>query len=185
MAASSLFYVLAAGALLTALAMVTARNVVHAVLFMVVNFALTAGLYLLLHAPFLAMVQVAVYAGAIMVLFLFAVMLLGRQEAGLDEPLVGHRPLGIGLTALLGCVLVYVVREGVPAAGSGGAQDAVPARLPPEFGSAQAIGEALFRWHVLSFEVISVLLLVAVLGAVVIARSLSPRAGDRSDEGDA
>jgi NADH-quinone oxidoreductase subunit J len=180
MATSAVFYLVAGGAVLTALGVVLARNVVHAVLYMVANFALTAVLYLMLHAPFVAVAQVAVYAGAIMVLFLFVVMLLGRHEADLGEPLRGQRPLGLVLVALLAALLVSVVINGMPAAPPAAGGVAVPVTLPDEFGSPAAIGDALFRYHVLSFEIISVLLLVAILGAVVLAHS---RSADGPDEG--
>jgi len=165
-----LFGVLAVGTVGTALAMILARNVVHAVLFMVVNFGLTAVLYLMLQAPFLAAVQVIVYAGAIMVLFLFVVMLLGKHEAALDEPLAGQRLWGVAFAGILGALLVFVVGEGVPAAPPRGvAADALPA-LPGGFGSPAAVGDALFGRFVLPFEAVGILLLVAVVGAVVIAR---------------
>jgi NADH-quinone oxidoreductase subunit J len=168
-AAAALFYALAAGAILTALAVITARNVVWAVLAMIGNFLLTAVIYLLLQAPFIAVVQVVVYAGAIMVLFLFVVMILGGGRAGLDEPLVAQRPLGVVLLALLGALLVRVTAGGAPAAPAGGVAPGELPALPGGFGSPQALGAALFRDHVLGLETVSVLLLAAMLGAVVIA----------------
>ncbi len=166
---SALFYAVAAGTVLTALAVITARDVVHAVLYMVGNFVLTAVLYLMLQAAFVAAVQVIVYAGAIMVLFLFVVMLLGGGRAELDEPLAGQRLGGLLFLAVLAAVLVPVAYRGVPAAPSGGVPTTDLPPLPGGFGSPAAIGEALFREHVLAFEIVSVLLLVAMIGTVVIA----------------
>lgn len=189
------FYLLAAMLIASAAAMVVARNMVHAVLFMIANFIGTTVLYLMLQAPFIAAVQLIVYAGAIMVLFLFVVMLLGARDLSLREPLGGQRLAGITLAALLGGLLVFVVWEGVPAAPPSGtpAIEALPG-LPSaagaavgagaagavvgtggsaaagSFGSPQMIGALLFDDFVLPFELVSVLLLVAMLGAVVIAR---------------
>ncbi len=159
-----LFALLALGLLGSGLVMVTARNVIHGVIAMVANFVLTAALYLVLHAPFLFVVQITVYAGAIMVLFLFVVMILGTRDVSLAEPLVGQRVLGAGAVAILGGLLVW-------ASSSSDALPAPPAEaVPPEFGSPAAMGQALFGQWVLPFEVVSVLLLVAVIGAVVIGQ---------------
>jgi NADH-quinone oxidoreductase subunit J len=159
-----LFLLLALGLVGSALVMVTARNVVHGVIAMVANFALTGALYLVLHAPFLFVVQITVYAGAIMVLFLFVVMILGTRDVSLDEPLVGQRFLGVGAVAVLGGLLVWVTssRNALPAPPA--------AAVPADFGSPAAMGQALFSQWVLPFEVVSVLLLVAVIGAVVIGQ---------------
>jgi NADH-quinone oxidoreductase subunit J len=163
----AVFYLLARGTLGSAVAMVSARNLVHAALFMVANFLLTAGLYVMLHAPFIAAVQLIVYAGAIMVLFLFVVMLLGRQDVTLDEPLGGQRLAGVSLVGLLAALLVFVVVEGVPAAPGG---VAAPAKLAADFGGPAAVADVLFRDLVLPFEIVSLLLLVAMVAAVVIAQ---------------
>ena len=180
-AGPAVFYALAVALVLSALGMVLARNVVHAALLMVAHFLMTAVIYVLLRAPFIAVVQVAVYAGAIMVLFLFVVMLLGDRSASFDEHLAGQRPLGIALVALLAGLLVFVVRDGVPAASSaatGAAGDAGALVLPADFGSPGAIADLLFREYVLPLEMVSALLLVAMIGAVVVARV---RRADGSD----
>lgn len=158
------FLIVGALAIVTAVGMILAKNVVHSALFMVAHFGLTAVLYLLLSAPFLAAAQLIVYAGAIMVLVLFVVMLLGRQEALLDEPITGQRWLAFAALAVLGVALVRVAALGVPAAPDGGT-----AVVPPGFGSPAAMGDALYTQWVLPFEVVSLVLLVAMIGAVVIA----------------
>lgn len=166
MIALASFYVVGAGAVFTALAMITSRDVVRAVLFMIANFLLTAVLYLMLAAPFVAAVQVLVYAGAIMVLFLFTVMLMGSARAELDEPLPGQRLVGSVVVVLIGVLTVAVAAEGVPAA----PPDGVAARtLPPGFGSPRAIGEMLLVDYALGLELVSVLLVVAIVSAVVLA----------------
>jgi len=167
MASSVAFAVVAGALVLSALAVILSRNLVHAALAMAAHFSLTAALYVLLHAPLLAAVQLLVYAGAIMVLFLFAVMIVGERDVGRRESLAGQRVLAVLGLAVLGAVLVFAVVGGVPAAGP--SADAPP--VPAEFGSPAAVAGALFRRHVFPFEVVSVLLLVAMIGAVVLARS--------------
>ncbi len=200
------FYAVAAVMVVAAVGMVAARNVVHGVLLMIVNFVGTTVLYLWLQAPFIAAVQLIVYAGAIMVLFLFVVMLLGARDLSLSEPLAGQRLWGVALAAVLGGLLVFVVVEGAPAAPPGGPPPAAALpRVAPlavgggvdgpaaaaaggadagAFGSPQMIGAALFTDHVLPFEVVSVLLLAAMLGAIVIARFRTPARGIGSSDGE-
>lgn len=175
----ALFYLLAIGLLASALLMVAARSVVHAVIAMVANFALTGVLYLILHAPFLFVVQITVYAGAIMVLFLFVVMILGRRDAGLEEPLVGQRLWGIGALAVLGGLLVWAVSS------TNGLAMPPIAAVPPDFGSPTQVGEALFRRFALPFELMGLLLLIGVLGAVVLGQfRRGEQAGDDQTEGE-
>jgi NADH-quinone oxidoreductase subunit J len=157
-----LFYTVSALAIGAALAMVASRNAVHAVLFMVGNFALVAVLYLLLRASFIATIQIIVYAGAIMVLFLFVIMMLNVQEAERPQDrlfaLDSLAPLvGFGLVA----ALIYVV--------AGVAQPAATAD-GLVFANIQDIGALLFTRYLYPFEITSVLLLVAMVGAVVLAR---------------
>lgn len=186
------FYAIALLMIAAALGMVLARNLVHGVLFMVGNFVLTAVLYLLLHAPFIAAVQLIVYAGAIMVLFLFVVMLLGAQDLSLSEAAGGRRIIGVAAALILASLLAFVAKEGLPAGSSAGlAEERLPhlavvaqrgavvaqrgaqdPQAEAAFGSPQMVGEALYRepYHLVPFELVSVLLLVAMMGAVVIAR---------------
>ncbi len=123
-----------------------------------------AVLYLVLHAGFLFVVQIMVYAGAIMVLFLFVVMILGRRDTSVAEPLVGQRVLGVGALAILGGLLVWSVSSVNGLAGP------PVAAVPAEFGSPVQMGEALFRHFTLPFELVGVLILVGVLGAVVLGQ---------------
>ncbi|MBK7782259.1 MAG: NADH-quinone oxidoreductase subunit J [Ardenticatenia bacterium] len=178
------FYAVALLMIATAFGMVLARDMVHGVLFMVGNFVLTAVLYLLLNAPFIAAVQLIVYAGAIMVLFLFVVMLLGAQDLSLSEPAGGRRIIGVAAVLILGSLLTFVVKEGLPAGTTAGlAEERLPTlaafgrdgvedpQSGAAFGSPQMVGEALYRepYHIVPFELVSLLLLVAMMGAVVIA----------------
>ncbi len=154
------FLILAAIAVVAALAMVTSRNAVHAALFLVINFGAIATFYVVLNAPFLAMIQVAVYAGAIMVLFLFVIMLLGTERLGGESKLKWQRPLGILLSGALlveGGYLILVSLES-----QADPTTALTASSP------QAIAEMLFDSYLLPFEVTSVLLLVTLIGAVTL-----------------
>jgi NADH-quinone oxidoreductase subunit J len=149
----------------SALGLLLSRNAIYAALFLVLNFGVGAVIYLLLNAPFLAVVQVSVYAGAIMVLFLFVIMLLGAERLSPAEDPPGasfQRPLSIGLgVALLGlAAYVLFIRQPVAAA---------PAT--PVDSSPTAVGLALFGDYLFPFEVVSVLLLVAMIGAVILTRN--------------
>jgi len=170
-------------ALGSSIAMLFARNPVHVALFLVVTQIALAVAFLFQGAFFLAAVQVIVYAGAIMVLFLFVIMLLGvdRRDPG-DEPLPAQRPLAIGLGALLAAEILYVAWKGVDLASgagrSGGALDAIN-RDP---GNVRALARVLFSRYLLPFEATSILLVSAVVGVMVLARRMgamgaSPAAG--------
>ena len=159
------FFILAGLAVGCALAMITARNLVHAVLWMVGNFVAVAVLFLMLQAPFLAAVQLIVYAGAIMVLFLFVVMLMGPQPVTLKEHLAGQRWVAIPLVLILLVALLSVVATDSLTGQTGLASaDQLGANNP------QLLGELLYTKYIFPFEIVSVLLLVAMIGAVVLAK---------------
>jgi NADH-quinone oxidoreductase subunit J len=150
---------------LSGVAMVLARNAVHAAMFLIVNFFTLAVFFLILGSPFLFVVQIIVYAGAIMVLFLFVIMLLGvDRSVPLTEHIRGQRPLAI----LLGAGLVAEVAVGVWF-GIGFAREKVPA-LPNEGGNVKALADLLFNRYFFPFEVTSVLLIVAAIGAMLHSR---------------
>ncbi|HKT81911.1 MAG TPA: NADH-quinone oxidoreductase subunit J [Vicinamibacterales bacterium] len=165
-----LFYLFAAVAVVASLLVITQRNPIHSVLLLILSFGALSGLYVLLDAPFVAVVQIIVYAGAIMVLFLFVVMLLNARIEGIGR--VSAR-LGGLLGVLLGGELVWALTvaggESGPFAGG-------------SVSSVAAIGHLLFTTYAFQFEVTSVLILVAMVGAVVLAQRDSPRqanAGER------
>lgn len=157
-----LFLVIGGVALLAAVAMVATRNMVYSALYMVIVFLATALIYLLYQAPLIAMVQITVYAGGIMVLFLFVIMLIGAEKMSHEENLPWQRPLAFGLAAILVSEAAYL----------GLAQLDLPQPANPgaDFGSPETIGLLLFNQYLLPFEVISVLLLVAMIGAIVFTR---------------
>ncbi len=162
------FWVFAPISVGSAIAMLFQRNAVHAALFLVVNFFTLAVFYLVLGAPFLFAVQIIVYAGAIMVLFLFVIMLLGvDREENLIERLRGQRPLAIALGLGLVAEIVVAVRAGVGFASTGAANFEEVANRG---GNTQALSRVLFREYFYPFEVTSVLLIVAAIAAMVLAR---------------
>jgi NADH-quinone oxidoreductase subunit J len=149
-----------------AVLMVTRTNPVHSALSLVLTFASVAALYVLLRAPLLAVLQVAVYAGAIMVLFVFVVMLLAaeRRSQTATDPLIALRwPAYVFGAAFLGAICYAVWTT--PALGPVGnlTEDVVTRH-------AQVVGEELFTTYLLPFEVTSILLLAAMLGAIVLAK---------------
>jgi NADH-quinone oxidoreductase subunit J len=161
-------------ALGSSLAMLFARNAVHVALFLVAAQIALALAFLLQGAFFIAAVQIIVYAGAIMVLFLFVIMLLGvdRREV-LIEPLPGQRPLAAGLGALLAAEVVYVAAKGVDfAAGAPESGSEALDAVNRDPGNVVAIGRALFSRYLLPFEATSVLLVVAIVGVMVLARRM-------------
>jgi NADH-quinone oxidoreductase subunit J len=146
-----------------AVAMLLSSNAVHSALFLVLNFTSVAVLYILLQAPFLAMIQITVYAGAIMVLFLFVIMLLGAERAEAEQNrLAWQQPLALILGAALLVEAAIVIWNG----------RAITMAAPPatnaEVGAPRAIAEALFTDYLLPFEMTSFLLLVALIGSVVL-----------------
>jgi NADH-quinone oxidoreductase subunit J len=160
------FYVFAAIAVLSSLLVVGQRNPMYSVMLLIVSFGALAGLYVLLDAPFTAVTQIIIYAGAIMVLFLFVVMLLNvPREQPSPTPLAGPRSLRIGavLSLLLGIEMIWALSKvGLSYFGQDPAATSVS--------SVSLIGVGLFTRHVFAFEATSILILVAMIGAVVIAR---------------
>ena len=161
-----LFLMLALVAIGTAMGMLLSRNAVYSALFLVLNFITVAVFYLLLGAPFIAMSQITVYAGAIMVLFLFVIMLLGAEKLPEAQVLPWQRPLAITLAVLLvleaGYLLISraTVTTNVP----------VPGAAANTMDNLRLLGLSLFNEYLLPFEVTSILLLVAMVGAIVLIR---------------
>jgi len=155
-----LFYVISVFLVLTSLMVVFLRNVVHCALALVVALFLIAVLFVMLHAPMVGVLQVLVYAGAIMVLFLFVIMFLNPTAS---EP---RRKLWW----IFGSVAALLLAGGLAALLSNGEAPANPVAATEMFGSPEMLGKSLFTDFVLPFEIASVLLLVAIIGAVVLAR---------------
>lgn len=165
MLAQFLFFLLAIVAIVGALGMLIARSPVASALWLILNLFCVAGLYLTLNAQFLAVIQVLVYAGAIMVLFLFVIMLLNLAE--LPQIQAFDWKMGVGFLLGVGILaqLVYVVARSL---------DVLPTALgpagPEQPGTAYQLARELFTRYAMPFEVIGLLLLVATIGAVLLAR---------------
>ena len=156
-----LFYVFALIAAGGAFSVLLARNPIHAAMSLVGTFFGLAGVYVLLSAHLIAALQIIVYAGAIMVLFVFVIMLLNLTEpASRVGPVRGWHVIG-GASAVIGAGLLYVVFESLPAEA---------AAAPAGFGTVAGVGRLLFEQFILPFEATSILLLVAIVGAVVVAK---------------
>ena len=174
------FYLFGAIAVVASLLVIAQRNPIYSVLLLIGSFGALSGLYVLLDAPFVAVIQIIVYAGAIMVLFIFVVMLLNapHEDTEFDErvhPLLRPGPMRFG--AFLALVLAVelwwaLARGGDTGAFPGGSVTSV-----------SAIGKSLFTDYAFPFEVTSILILVAMVGAVVLARRDTPR--ERRDRGGA
>src|SRR4029077_8080948 len=169
MAQAIAFYTLAAFILGFAVLVVTTRDTVHSVLFLVLDFLFVAALYVLLNAPFLAVIQILVYAGGIVVLYLFVVMLVNLKrppEAHQDPHRRGRLGLGLSVAVLveLGMVAVYESVRPIPAA-------AVAANAAiPVTGNTEQVGWLLYTSYLIPFEIASMLLLAAMIGAVVLLK---------------
>ena len=152
-----------------ALGVVFARNPVHSALMLVMTLFGVAVLFVEQNAQFLAAVQVIVYAGAIVVLFLFVIMLIGvDREENIDaEPLRGQRPAAIGIGVLMLFLIWFL---GNSSSWTTGTPLATPPDAAPKMENVEALGRVLYTTYLLPFEVTGILLVIAVVGAVVLAR---------------
>jgi NADH-quinone oxidoreductase subunit J len=154
------FLVLAFIGGVSAIRLVTTKNVVHGALYLVVTLAAVGGIYLVLAAEFVAWVQILIYVGAIVVLFLFGLML---TKAPIGREALDNQQRGVAFVVAVGILagLVFLIQDAFWS-------DTYEFRPPP--GSTEQVGESIFRHFVLPFEVVSFLLLAALIGAVVLAR---------------
>ena len=183
-----LFYVFAAVLVIAALGVITARNPVHCALFLVFAFFNSAVIWLLLEAEFLAITLLVVYVGAVMVLWLFVVMMLDVDVTALREGFTRYAPLG----ALIALIVIAQIGLVVYVRGLGLSADTVPVPKPEGYSNTAALGELLYTKYLYPFEVAAVILLVAIVAAITltmrrrtgqklqdIARQVSVRASDR------
>lgn len=158
-----IFLITAAVAIAGAVAMLLSPNAIHSAIFLLINFVAISVLYVLLYAPFLFVIQLIVYAGAIIVLFLFVVMLLGAERAeDTRDRFAWQRPLALTLAAVLLGLIGYVALRGPMPETTVADQ---------QFASPERIAEALFTTYLLPFEITAFLLLAAVVGVVVLHMS--------------
>jgi len=164
------FYILAAILVFAATRVITVRNPVHAALHLVLAFFTCAGLWLLLEAEFLAITLVLVYVGAVMVLFLFVVMMLDINTAPLREGFIRYLPVGLTVAALMILEMYLVLRskyfdaENMPA----------PARRGADYSNTRELGSVLYTDYVYAFEIASVILVVAIIAAIALTLRKRP-----------
>lgn len=157
------FYLLATIAVFAALLVVTQRNPVHSALALIMTLLALAGIYLMLYAPFMAGVQIVLYAGGIMVLFLFVIMLVNLEKVEIEERFNKQWHVATAVTGILAVLIYAIFRRGY---------QALPNTVQTfvEQQNTQQIGNLLYAKFLLPFEVASVLLLVAIVGAVMMAK---------------
>ncbi|MCZ6880209.1 MAG: NADH-quinone oxidoreductase subunit J [Gammaproteobacteria bacterium] len=183
-----LFYWIAFVVVVAALGVISARNPIHSVMFLVLAFVSSAVLWMLLEAEFLAIVLVLVYVGAVMVLFLFVVMMLDINVQRLREGLTRYAPLGIGVAVVVILEIAHVVWFKAQGFNLG----VVPQPAPADYSNTEALGAVLYTEYVYPLELAAVLLLVAIIAAIAltmrrrpglkkqnIARQVAVRAEDR------
>jgi NADH-quinone oxidoreductase subunit J len=169
------FAIIAFIAIGSALGLLLSRNTIYAALFLIINFVTISTLYFILGAPFIALAQITIYAGSIMVLFLFVIMLLGTEKLPRSKAIPWQKPLAIGLSVLLLIESSGLIYQ----------QALKPASWPTlveSVTSPSEIGMALFSRYLLPFEITSVILLSAVVGAIYLTRPQSSRRKSGSDE---
>jgi len=157
------FYFLSGLTLLSGILVITQKNAVHSALALILGLLAQAGLYLMLYAPFVAGVQIILYAGGIMVLFLFVIMLVNIERSQKEEQFNKQWLVGILSAGALGGLFVLVYTKG-------SSLFPMTAGIPAENNNTQQVGELLYGQYMFAFEIASLLLLVAIIGAVVMAK---------------
>jgi NADH-quinone oxidoreductase subunit J len=164
---TTLFVILAVFTVVTAILVIVQRNPVASAIFLILTLFALAGIYLLLHAEFIAAIQVLVYAGAIMVLFLFVIMLLNLEK---EKRIVTRNRLLKGAGILLSLALLVQIGAIFQKVLLEGTKGSFPPEKVASLGNTQVIAQLLFTDFLLPFEITSVLLLVAIIGAIVLAK---------------
>ena len=167
---SLVFYVLAGVSVASAFMVVSARNPVYSVLFLILTFFNAAGLFVLMGAEFLALILVVVYVGAVAVLFLFVVMMLDIDFAELNEGFLQYLPIGasVGLILLIELMMLYATSV------VGGNGSALPSATPEGMTNTQALGLVLYTDYIYFFQAAGAILLVAMIGAIVLTLEKRP-----------
>ena len=174
------FFAGAIGALGGAIAVIALRNPFYSVLALIVHLFSLAGLFLLLHAEFVAAAQVVVYAGAVMVLYVFVASYVGGAEEPVWEPIPGQRVLApLFAAALFAELSIAIIGTSLKAIETEGPE------IPLGFGSPASIGELMLERFLIAFEAASMLLLLAAVGAVVLAGRRRERAAEEAEEAPA
>jgi NADH-quinone oxidoreductase subunit J len=167
-----LFYIFGAVAIISAILVITQHNVVHSAIFLAATLLSVAGIFLTLHAEFLAGVQVIVYVGGILVLFVFVIMLIAVERSSFERQFNKQWTIALVTSGILIVELIYGVYQGrdtfvLPQVPAAPVAQAIA-------GNSQQVGMALYTTYLLPFEIASILLLVAIVGAVVLAKKKTP-----------
>jgi len=165
-----LFYAFSAILIMAACAVITVRNPVHAVLFLVLTFFTSAAIWLMLEAEFLAIVLVLVYVGAVMVLFLFVVMMLDINIEPLREGFIRYLPVGILVAVIMLVEMALVVGPRI----FGLQQVAAPVRHDAAYSNTEALGEVLYTVYAYPFEIAATILLIAIVAAITLTMRRRP-----------
>lgn len=173
MIASLAFYLFAAITLFSAIMVITARNPVHSVLFLILSFFNAAGLFVLLGAEFIAMILVIVYVGAVAVLFLFVVMMLDISFSDLRKGAMQYVPVGLICGGILLAELITVF-VGWRFAKSANVNLASPTPDPEKVSNTEALGYILYTDYIFAFQTAGLILLVAMIGAIVLTHRRRP-----------
>jgi len=169
--ANLLFYVLSFVLVVSALVVISVKNPVHSVLFLILAFFNSAGLFLMLGAEFISMLMVIVYVGAVAVLFLFVVMMLDVDFEAINRGFVKYLPLGLIVSALMLAELIMVLKVSVLTPSEKANSSAI---IPKDLGNTQAIGEILYTDYIYPFQISGMILLVAMIGAIVLTLRTRP-----------
>ena len=178
------FGILATISVVSSFLVVTRKNPIYSALYLVVMFGMVAGIFMLLDATFLGFMQLLVYAGAIMVLYLFVIMLINPREESLpEEGGTQERSFAAGVALLVFSLLAFGISnsEMVSSLSNAGGIPAL-AEVPQTHGAIEAFGYELFSKHLLVFEVASILILVGIIGAVHIAMKQKPTPAEAEQE---
>ncbi len=169
-----LFFAFAGVTITAALGVVVSKNPVHSALFLVLTFFSCSAIWLMLEAEFLAITLVLVYVGAVMVLFLFVVMMLDINVAKMREGFVSYLPVGALFAFLMLAIMIYVVGPvGPDVMGTAALDNAVV--HASDYSNTEALGEILYTDYVLAFEVAAVILLVAIISAISLTLRRRPK----------
>ncbi len=173
-----IFYIFAAIMVFGASMVITVRNPVRAVLFLVLTFFASAAIWILLEAEFLAIVLVLVYVGAVMVLFLFVVMMLDINLARLKEGFIHYLPLGIAVAVLMAAMMILAVGPEY----FGLDKVAAPTPHPADYSNTRELGDILYTVYVYPFEIAAVILLVAIVAAIALTLRRRPNVKHQKPE---
>ena len=165
MLAQGVFFILAAVALSSGVMVITRRNPIHSVLWLIVTLFSVGGIFLLQYAQFLFAVQIILYVGGIMVLYLFVIMLIRVETVAKQAPYGRQWPIGLGAVLVLAAELIYSLHKGVESFHLG-----PPVRPPMDMNNTEAVAGVLYNNYMLPVEIASLLLLVAMVGAVLMAK---------------